>query len=364
MINVNEKRPKAAAYLELYSKIKDEILKGVYPNGSKLPSKRTVADMNGVSVITAKHAYELLCDEGYVEPRERSGFFVIFSPSDGFSLPSRYNTLPYTRHQSEASPSQFPFSVLSKTIRRVLTEYGEGILEKSPNLGCIELREAIRTYLERNRGIKAEAEQIVIGAGAEYLYGLIVELLGTDMGYAIESPSYEKIEKVYQASGAACRLLPLGADGIESNSLSATDAAVLHITPYRSFPTGISASASKRYEYLRWASRSGRIIVEDDFESEFSISSKPAETLFSLSEYDNVIYMNTFSMTVSPSLRIGYMVLPRSLTSLFERKLGFYSCTVSTFEQLILSELIRGGDFERHINRVRRRKRKASSEVN
>ena len=348
---------KKKAYIELYTKIRDEILKGVYPKGSKLPSKRTVADMNGISVITAKHAYELLCDEGYVEARERSGYFVIFSTADGFALPSSFSPVSHEKSYA-AFGTQFPFSVFSRTTRKVLAEYGEAILEKSPSIGCIELREAIRAYLAKNRNIEADLSQIVIGAGAEYLYGLIVDLLGSDKGYAIESPSYEKIEKVYLTSGVVCDMLPLGSDGIESGALNMTEARVLHITPYRSYPSGITASASKKYEYLRWAAKDERIIVEDDFESEFSISTKPTETLFSLSDKDNVIYMNTFSMTVSPSLRVGYMVLPKKLSCVFLEKLGFYSCTVSTFEQLILAELLTGGDFARHINRVRRQKRR------
>ena len=137
-----------------------------------------------------------------------------------------------------------------------------------------------------------------------------------------------------------------------------TNASVLHTTPYRSFPTGITASASKRHEYVRWFGKKDRFIIEDDFESEFSVSTKAEETLFSLSEQDKVIYLNTFSKTISPSLRVGYMVLPEKLVGEFEERLGFYSCTVPTFEQLVIAELINSGDFERHINRVRRNKRK------
>ena len=140
-----------------------------------------------------------------------------------------------------------------------------------------------------------------------------------------------------------------------------TGASVLHTTPYRSYPTGVSASASKRHEYIRWASHKDRYIIEDDFESEFSVSTKPEDTLFSLSTGDNVIYLNTFSKTISPSLRVGYMVLPKKLAPEFENRLGFYSCTVPTFEQYVIARLIENGDFERHINKVRRNKRKELS---
>jgi GntR family transcriptional regulator/MocR family aminotransferase len=232
------------------------------------------------------------------------------------------------------------------------------ILEKSPNEGLLELRQEIRLYLARNKGIHASVEQIIIGSGAEYLYNLIIALLGRNKIYGIEKPSYKKIEQVYRSSGVEICMLPLSKDGIDTSSLLSSKTDILHTTPYRSYPTGVTATASKRHEYIRWASTNSRYIVEDDFESEFSVSSKPEETLFSLSENDNVVYMNTFSKTVSPALRVGYMVLPKHLVEDFKNKLGFLSCTVPTFEQLLLTELISSGDFERHINRVRRKKRK------
>ena len=239
-----------------------------------------------------------------------------------------------------------------------MSDFGENILDKSPNSGCVELREAIKQYLARSRGITADTEQIIIGSGSEYLYSLIVELLGRNRMYAMEFPSYKMIEQVYLASDVQYQMLPLGSDGIESSALWASCADILHISPYRSFPSGVTATASKRHEYMRWASKGNRYIVEDDFESEFSISKKSEETIFSNTSNDNVIYMNTFSKTISPSLRVGYMVLPKHLVSVFEQKLGFYSCTVPTFVQFVLAELISNGDFERHINRVRRKKRK------
>ncbi len=345
-----EKRP---VYLQLYKKIRDDIISEYYPYNTKLPSKRSLAEETGLSTITVEHAYALLCDEGYVEARERSGFVVIFRKTDGFAASSEQHTV-YTTYHTERSYPDFPLSVLSKTMRMVLTDHGNLLLEKSHNCGCTELRESIRHYLARNRGIKVETAQIIIGSGSEYLYGLIVELLGRHQIYAIESPSYKKIEQVYKATEITYELLPLTSSGIDSKSLAETKANVLHTTPYRSYPSGVTATASKRHEYIRWSEQNNRYIIEDDFESEFSVSTKPTETLFSLSESDRVIYLNTFSKTISPSLRIGYMVLPKHLVDEFNKKLGFYSCTVPTFMQHVLAELINNGDFERHINRVRR----------
>ena len=349
---------KGPVYLRLYGRIRDDIVNGAYAYGSKLPSKRSLAEETGVSTVTVEHAYALLCDEGYAEGRPRSGYVVIFRKDDGFAKAAKEKHTYRPPDRAAHTDPDFPMSVLSKTMRRVLTERGELLLEKSPNCGCMELRDAIKQYLARNRGIAVETDQIIIGSGSEYLYGLIVELLGRNRIYAIESPSYKMIEQVYRAMEIRYELLPLTQTGIDSAALQETAADILHTTPYRSYPSGVTATASKRHEYIRWASEAGRYIIEDDFESEFSVSAKPTETLFSLSRQDNVIYLNTFSKTISPSLRIGYMVLPKELVSVYGEKLGFYSCTVPTFMQYVLAELMSNGDFERHINRVRRKKRK------
>ncbi len=352
-----ENRP---IYLQLYKQIRDDIINENYAYNTKLPSKRNLAEEVGVSTITIEHTYALLCDEGYIEPRERSGYFVIFKKTDGFANFDEHQTKHATHQSASVSPT-FPLSVLSKTMRKVLTENGDLLLEKSPNCGCTELRSAIQHLLARNRGIYVDAEQIIIGSGSEYLYGLIVELLGRNRIYAIESPSYKKIEQVYIATEITYDSLVLTNLGIDSVALAKTKADVLHTTPYRSYPSGVTATASKRHEYIRWSQEGNRYIIEDDFESEFSVSAKPTETLFALSDKDNVIYLNTFSKTISQSLRIGYMVLPKHLVPEFEKKLGFYSCTVPTFMQYVLTELINNGDFERHINRVRRSKRRELS---
>ena len=354
-------RSEKPEYLKLYEALRDEITRGDWPFGARLPSRRQTALDRGVSAVTVEHSYELLCLEGYIEPRPRSGFYVIYRREDGFAAPE--TRMPVHRPPAASGREDaFPFSVLARAMRRVLSDYGEEIMNKPPNEGCPELRRALAGYLSRNRGIQATEAQIVIGSGSEYLYGLVVEMLGSDRTFAIEDPSYEKIGRVYQARGVVCDPLPLGSDGIRSAALTATRATVLHITPFRSYPTGVTASASKRAEYLRWSARGDRYIVEDDFESEFSLLRKPEETVFAQSERENVIYLNTFTRTVSPSLRVGYMVLPKRLVPLFEARVGFYSCTVPAFEQYVLADLISGGDFERHVNRMRRLRRRQAKE--
>ena len=351
---------KKPAYLTLYESLREEIISGIRPFGSRLPSRRILARDRGVSAITAEHSIELLCEEGYAESRPRSGCYVIYRETDGFTLPSVRQEHRISSVPPAPDRDTFPFPALARVMRRVLTEYGEEIMVRSPNAGCPILREAVCSYLARNRGIRVQPDQIIIGAGAEYLYGLAVELLGSDRIFGIEAPSYQKIEQVYRSRNVQVDFCPLGKDGILSEALQSTKASVLHITPFRSFPSGVTATASKRREYLRWASEPDRYIVEDDYESEFSLLRKPEETLFAGTTRQNVIYLNTFSRTVSPSFRVGYMVLPRALLPVFELRVGFYSCTVPTFEQYGLAELISGGDFERHINRIRRGERKAA----
>ncbi len=349
-------KQKGKAYLQIYEQLKNDIVNGIYKYNTKLPSKRLLAEEIGVSVITVEHAYYLLYEEGYIKSRERSGYFVCYNPENIFDSPIKL--APPSHIHSTERGGDFPFSVYAKTVRRVLSEYGEEVFNTCTASGCDELKNAIREYLQRSRGITVKNEQIVIGAGSEYLYGLIVQMLGKNRIYALENPSYKKIGQVYRANGVKTLYLSLLNDGISSEELNKTPATVLHITPYRSFPSRVTASASKKSEYIRWAKCGNRIIVEDDFESEFTLLKKAEETVFSLSGGSNVIYVNTFSKTISPSVRVAYMLLPENMIELYQKTVGFYSCSVPLLNQLILAEFISGGDFERHINRERRKRRR------
>ncbi len=360
---MQKKQPK---YILLYRKIAESIASGTYKTGEKLPSKRTIADKYGMSLVTVEHALETLEDEGYIISKERSGYYVSYDTEHGGKnisqmLRSRPDIIREPMRAEDLPGEDFPFNVWAKTVRQVLSDRRQVILQRSPNIGQPELRRSISEFLDRNRGIRCDPERIVIGAGSAYLYERLIHVLGKDRIYAIESPSYHMIERVYKAEDAVVEMLKIGSEGILSEELNRTKATVLHVTPYRSFPSGATAQAGKRAEYIAWASKPGRLIIEDDVESEFSIMNKTFDTLFTLSGIDNVIYMNTFSVTLSPALRISYMILPEYIAAEYEKKAGFYPCPVPTFEQLILSEFISSGNFERHINRVRRIRRASVS---
>ena len=356
------------AYIQLYRQLVADITAGVYTAGQKLPSKRTVAEECGVSVITVEHAYGLLCEEGYALSRERSGYFVLYRPADflsrsfGFPLQTAGKKNPPAALPALPEDS-YPYPALAKTMRKVLSDYGEELLIKSANCGHDILRTEISAYLARSRGIFVQPSQVVIGSGAEYLYGLIAQLFGRERIFALEDPSYAKIRKVYEAMGISCRMLTMTASGLSSESLAGTDADVLHVTPFHSFPSGVSIDISKKREYLSWAADRDGMIIEDNYDSELTVSKKEEDTLFALTDRENVLYLNTFSKTVAPSMRAGYLVLPEKLLSKKKKKLGFYSCTVPVFEQLLLAEILRSGDFERHINRVRRKRRKQEAKL-
>lgn len=350
-----DKASHKCAYMQLYEQLREDILRGSIEAGARLPSKRLLAEEAGVSVITVEHALSLLIDEGYADARERSGVYASHTPGVSAAPGLPRASLEDMSALSDV-PEDFPFSVLAKTMRRVLSDYDSRILSRAPSCGVAELREELASYLARSRGMCVSPGQIVIGSGAEYLYGLVVQLLGREELYALEEPSYEKIRLVYQANGARCEGLGLGADGILSSALDGCAARVLHVTPFHSYPSGVTATAAKRREYADWARRHDAYIVEDDYDSEFSALFKPIETVFSLAP-ERVIYINSFTKTIAPAMRTGYMVLPEALTARFTARLGFYSCSVPVFEQYVLAEFIRSGELERYINRKRRRLR-------
>ncbi len=355
--NVASARGKKTEFI--YNCIKNDIRTGEIKAGEKLPSKRSFAAHLGISVITVENAYAMLEEEGYIEARSRSGFYVrelkllTDRPLSGTRAFTAEH-LPENNGHNASDTVNIPQGMV-RIMRQVLSESPQILLEKPPHMGCATLRNAIADYLRRYRGMNVAAANVIVGSGAEYLYGMLVQLMGREQVFGIEYPSYEKIELVYRSNGAQIERLPMAEDGIKSEALASSRAGILHVSPYHSYPTGITASASKRYEYLQWAVSRNGYLIEDDFDSEFAFLRKPIEPMFSMDESKRVIYLNTFSKSISPSTRVAYMVLPDKLLERYTKNLGFYSCTVPVFDQYVLAEYINSGAFERHLNRIRRK---------
>ena len=366
-------RDEKTKYYYLYSAMKEDILSGVLKKNEKLPSKRALAEHLGISLITVETAYQMLKDEGYIESRERSGYYVtelkLLGKRSDISQRKQLELLDAVKQDEMPEKGMFPESVYFKMVRTVLNDYRSALLKKSPNEGCAILRNAIAKYLLRYRGIFAQPEQIIIGSGAEHLYSTVVRMFGNDKIYGLENPSYQQIRMVYEGMGAHCEMLQMGKEGILSTELEQTQADILHVTPFHSYPSGVTATVRKRQEYLEWAKagcnqkdedpnghKFNRLIIEDDFDSEFFMPGKPIDTLYMLDDSQSVIYINTFSKSLSPSIRIGYMILPEKYLEVYREKMGDFSCTVPVLDQYVLAEFIDKGHFEQHLNRVRKRR--------
>lgn len=360
-----ENRGTDTLYEYLYKQIKADILSKKLVAGERLPSKRLLAKNLNVSTITVENAYSQLVAEGYIYSIPKSGYYVTDisadlmeplpeRPAKQFEKPEEKKTYFADFASNSTVEDAFPFSIWSKLLKEVMAENSKELMSRSPSKGVYELRSAVAGYLYQFRGMDVKPEQVIIGAGTEYLYGLIIQLLGYDKCYAVEDPGYQKISRIYQAQNVCCKFVAMDENGINMEALEESGADVLHISPAHHFPTGLVTPVSRRYELLSWASRKdNRYIIEDEYDSEFRLVGKPVPTLESIDVGEKVIYINTFSKSLSSTIRISYMVLPESLMRRYDEMLSFYACTVSNIEQYTLARFITDGCLEKHINRMR-----------
>ena len=353
-------------YEQLYRSLAAEMRAGTLTAGTRMPGKRRLAAELSVSVNTVDTAYQMLAAEGYLTARERSGFTV----QEYLALPQRVQqpaapSAPVAAHPADTAPpvqfdlstrgvdpGLFPFRTWARLQKELLYSAPE-LLTPGDARGDAALRQALAEYLAEYRGVQCDPEQLVVGAGLEYLLGLLAPLLPGPA--AVETPGYPRARQVLENNGVACCCLPVDADGLSVEALSGSGAAVCYVTPSHQFPTGVTMPAGRRTELLHWASRcpGQRYIIEDDYDSEFRLTGKPIPALQSIDSADRVIYMNTFSKSLASTIRISYMVLPTALAEAFYKNLGFYACTVSNLEQYTLAKFISEGYFEKHINRMR-----------
>lgn len=369
------KRGNLTLYEYLYQCLKEDILEGKIAAGEKLPSKRELAVTYGISVKTVENAYAQLLMEGYVEAEEKRGYFAAkvehgahgtmaaHSISSGYgSAASLQEEARYAEEKwfadftsSNTVYGKFPFSQWSRVMRETLSCREEELLRTAPFQGVKELREEIAAYLYRNRGMQVSPDCILIGAGTEYLYGRLLDLLPADSVYAVEDPGYRKITKLYAGRGVSFHYVPVDGEGICIDALSKSGAGVVHVSPGYHFPLGFVMPIGRRQALLSWAGEEPeRYIIEDDYDCELRYFGHPAPAIQSMDVSHRVIYLNTFSKMLAPSLRVSYMVLPRKLMDRYVQKMNYYSNTVSSFEQYALAAFLKQGFFERHISRMRK----------
>ncbi len=345
-------------YEEVYEEIKRDILSGKIKKGERLVSKRSIAEQFGVSVVTAENAIAQLIAEGYITAVQRSGYFIQYSGGgESEILPEipKNNPVPQNNTPLSGAAALFPFSVWAKLMRTVIAEQDTRLLKPVGSQGVYDLRVAISDYLYRCRNMRVSPENIVIGAGSEYLYNLIIQLSGRELRYGVENPCYDKPVKIYRLNGVSVCGIDMDEQGVSVEKLRESGVDVAHISPAHHFPSGAVMPIARRSELMKWAEeKDGRYIIEDDYDSEFRRTGLPVPAIFSMETNGRVIYINTFSQTLAPSVRISYMCLPDSLMRLWQKKMSFYSCPVPAFEQYTLAKFISEGYFERHVNRIKK----------
>lgn len=350
-------------YIQLYESIKEDIINGFLASSTKLPSKRDLASHLTCSVKTIENAYSQLLLEGYIYSIEKKGYFV--SHLDNYRNDKKkkihfQSSYKETNFKVDFTSNKniketFPFTVWSRLMRETLSYNDTELLDTVPFNGTTQLRIAIARYLFEFRGMEVSPDQIIVGAGTEFLYIKLLSLLGNETVCALEDPGYSKIRGIYENSHVPYHGIPVDKDGIDVEKLSQCNANIVHVAPAHHFPLGIVMPITRRLELLSWVNKaSNRYIIEDDYDCEFRYQSQPVPPIYSIDISDKVIYMNTFSKSIAPAIRACYMVLPTRLMEHYITKMNFYSSTVSSFDQLTLARFIEEHYLERHINRMRR----------
>ena len=354
-------------YGQIYEYIRDEIRAGNLLKNEKLPSARFLAEYLQVSRTTVDMAYEQLVLEGYVEARARRGYFVS-AFEELYALSETVNAKTHQPKESDRQPAcrydfspnaidmrYFPYATWKKITKSILVDANSKMFSLGEAQGDLQLRTTICRYLHGSRGVNCEPEQIIIGAGNDYLLLLLEKILGRHIHVAMENPTYVRAYKIFQSCAYPVSLVPMDDSGMRVDCLRLTDAQVVYVMPSHQYPTGISMPIGRRMELLKWASEEQeRYLIEDDYDSEFRYKGKPLPSLQASDADGRVVYIGTFSKAIAPAIRISYMVLPYPLLERYRSRCGAYSSTVSRIDQSILNEFIRDGYFERYLNKMRK----------
>lgn len=356
---------KVPMYEQIYKFIKDEIKLGNLSVHTKLPSSRNLATHLQISRSTVDLAYNQLLSEGYIESVPKSGYYVS-NIGDLIHIPnlerksSTENTSKKQKMQYDFSPftvdiSSFPFATWRKLSNQCMNDMNQGLFLLGENQGDFSLRKAIANYLHESRGVNCDASRIIIGAGSDYLLQLLSQLLPRESKVCMENPTYKRAYHILNGMGFPIIPIEMQEEGISLSQIKQSDGNIVYVTPSHQYPLGIVMPIKRRMELIRWAANeSSRYIIEDDHDSEFRYIGKPIPSLQGIDTYQRVIYMGTFSRAIAPAIRVGYMVLPEELYKKYKEEYYYYASTVSRIDQAIICEFIRGGYFERHVNKMRK----------
>lgn len=368
---------------QICKNLRTQIAEGVYAPGAALPSSRALAAELGVSRTTVTAAYDQLIAEGYLEARQGSKTRV----ASGFRVPGRARTKPEVSRApirglsqlgrrvlafppvnqggersaidfryGDLSSDDFPVLQWKRAITRALLQKQDRLSYSDPS-GLPDLRKALQGYLRRARGIRCDADQIIVVSGSQQALDLCARVL-LDSGdhVVIENPGYLAARQVFEAIGAGLHSIPVDQDGMRTDLLEdVQEARLAYVTPSHQYPLGSVMSVSRRQALLAWAARNGAYVVEDDYDSEYRFDARPVEALQSLDRADVVIYVGTLSKTLSPQLRLGYLVVPASLAPVFSAVKRLMDRHTPNLAQSALAHLFETGWYESHVRRVRRR---------
>ncbi|MCI9072659.1 MAG: PLP-dependent aminotransferase family protein [Lachnospiraceae bacterium] len=355
-------------YEQIYEYVRGEIREGKLRPGERLPSTRSLAEYLQVSRSTATLAYDQLLSEGYISSRPYRGYYVcrmeeLYRLDDGESSGGVEAADAGTCCAVDFSPtatdmSRFPFSVWRKINRNVLGEGSAGLFAQGDPQGEYSLRETIGRYLHSSRGVNCSPQQIIVGAGNDYLLLLLEKILGRQVRIAMENPTYKRAYQIFRSFPYEITTVDMDESGMTVSGLRQSDATAAYVMPSHQYPTGVLMPIGRRLELLKWANEApGRYLIEDDYDSEFRYRGKPIPSLQASDAQGRVIYMGTFSKSIAPAIRVSYMVLPRELLERYRRQCYFYSATVSRVDQKVLEIFMGEGYFERYLNKMRKRYR-------
>lgn len=359
-------------YMQIYNQIKDKIIGGQIPGGSKLPSIRNLSTTLNVSRNTVESAYLQLSSEGYIESKPGSGFIALeldsmelLKTSDeciaitkdientvNENAPNEY--YKYNFRDRALSSHEFPLKIWKKLANQCLSSMdNQNFISYNSRKGELDLRIEIMKYLSKSRGVSCNPEQIIITSGMEHALGILCQLLRKDFHeVAIEDPGYMVARYFFNNNGYGIVPIGLDKDGLNIDELKKSSARVVYVTPSHQFPTGSVMPISRRLSLLKWADRNHGIIIEDDYDSEFRYHTRPIPSLQSIDSKGRVVYIGTFSKSLSPSLRLNYMVLPKSLLEKFDKSYSWYRVSVSIIQQKILQQFMHLGYWDRHLRKV------------